>query len=192
MVSAQFESGYFCLMKQIIISVFVGIALVAGYYFGKSLYLRPDIEQGIKASEINAILPDGSEFALSQLKGKYVLLDFWGSWCKPCREEHPKLVDLYNKFHPGNNDGSGFEIVSFGVERNPENWQRAIKDDQLEWPYHFVSTNLFDHPVVEAYKVKQIPTRFLINPEGIIIAVDPTFNAISAILKKRLIKTTPK
>src|SRR5688572_30834364 len=153
-------------MKQIIISVCVGIVLVAGYYFGKSLYLKPDIEQGINAVEFTATLPDGSEIALSQLKGKYVLLDFWGSWCKPCREEHPKLVDLYNKFHVSNNDDNGFEIVSFGVERYLENWQRAIKDDQLEWPYHLVSTNLFEHPIVEAYKVKQIPTRFLINPEG--------------------------
>jgi len=130
---------------------------------------------------------------LSQLKGKYVLLDFWGSWCKPCRESHPQLIDLYNQFHSMDfKDGSGFEIVSFGVERNPGSWQNAIKDDKLDWPYHLVSTNLFDNPTVEAYKVKQIPTRFLINPEGTIIAIDPTFNAISALLQKRLMKATSK
>src|SRR5687768_14903327 len=180
-------------MKQIIISVCVGIVLVAGYYFGKSLYLRPDIKQGIMAQEITSILPDGSAFALSQLKGKYVLLDFWESWCKPCRESHPQLIDLYNQFHSMDfKDGSGFEIVSFGVERNPGSWQNAIKDDKLDWPYHLVSTNLFDNPTVEAYKVKQIPTRFLINPEGTIIAIDPTFNAISALLQKRLMKATSK
>lgn len=179
-------------MKQIIISVCVGIVLVAGYYFGKSLYLRPDIKQGTKAKEITSILPDGSEFALSQLKGKYVLLDFWGSWCKPCREAHPNLIQLYNDFQKADfKNASGFEIVSFGVEQNEKHWKSAIAQDGLLWPYQLLSTDLFNSAIIKKYNVKQIPTKFLINPEGMIIGVDPPLNEVRRILNEYLVRDNP-
>ncbi len=160
--------------------------LVGAFYVGKKFYLKPRLEQGIEAYEIEGNLADGSDFKLSELKGKYVLLDFWGSWCKPCRESHPELTRLYQEFHGVIfKDADGFEIVSFGVERNSDKWKEAIMADSLSWPYHLVSLNLFTSPIVEAYNVKQIPTKFLINSSGIIIAVDPSLEQISQLLRDR-------
>lgn len=169
-------------MKQTLISAGVAILLVGGFYLAKSYYLKSNVKQGAAAKEIISELPDGSDFKLSDLKGEFVLLDFWGSWCGPCRESHPELVRLYTQ-HQGKGK-PGFEIVSFGVEKNKENWIAAIKDDHLDWPFHLVSTTLFDHPVIKSYNVKQIPTRFLINPEGVIIAVDPDLQQVSKLISE--------
>lgn len=177
-------------MKHTIVSIIIAVILVAGYYIGKSYFLKPNLVRGEKAAEISGILADGSSFNLSSLKGKYVLLDFWGSWCKPCRESNPMLVQLYSEFHNQSfHEASGFEIVSIGVERSREAWLRAIQVDQLQWPYQLLSTTLFESPIVKAFNVKQIPTKFLINPGGIIIAVDPSIEEIKEILDDRLIRT---
>lgn len=168
------------------VTVGIAMVLVIGFYLGKRLYLKPGIENGIKASEIEGTLPDGSEFSLSDLQGKFVLLDFWGSWCKPCRESHPDLVRLYKEFHSKPFDeASGFEVVSYGVEQRTDKWKDAIEMDQLLWPYHLVSDDLFNSPVVKAYNVKQIPTKFLIDPGGVVIAVDPSIDEVRKILEAR-------
>lgn len=173
-------------MKSTIVTVGIAMVLVIGFYFGKRLYLKPGIENGIRASEINGTLLDGSEFSLSSLRGKYVLLDFWGSWCKPCRESHPELVQLYEEFNARPFDeASGFEVVSYGVEQRADRWKEAIEMDRLSWPFHLVSEDLFNSPVVKAYNVKQIPTKFLIDPVGVIIAVDPTIEEVRKILVNR-------
>jgi thiol-disulfide isomerase/thioredoxin len=174
-------------MKNILITTIVSILILSAYYFGKRYFLKPDIKQGVEASEITGILPDGSPFMLSSLQGKYVLLDFWGSWCKPCRESNPQLVELYRDFSSAEfSNAQGFEVVSFGVERTASGWKEAISFDGLFWPYHLVSTDLFDSPVVRAYKVKQIPTKFLLNPDGIIIAVDPSLERTRELLTQQL------
>lgn len=175
---------YFCTMKSTLVAVGLAILLVIGFNVGKKYFLKPRIEYGIKAFEINGNLPGGESFSLSDLKGKYVLLDFWGSWCKPCRKSNPKLVKLYQDFSARTfNDASGFDIVSFAVERNKESWFAAIMEDHLTWPYQLVSTDLFNDPTIKAYNVRQIPTKFLINPDGIIIAVDPALDEVREILE---------
>jgi thiol-disulfide isomerase/thioredoxin len=180
-------------LRSTLITVILAILVVSGYYFGKKLYLKPRIERGVRAAEINSILPNGEPFMLSSLRGHYVLLDFWGSWCRPCREEHPELVKIYNEFHEANfKNADGFEIVSFGVERNKQSWQNAILSDGLTWKYHLVSENLFDSPGIEAFKVRQIPTRFLINPKGVIIAVDPALGEVRKVLKSHTTAVKPK
>lgn len=174
-------------MKNILITVGISAILIAAFYFIKNWYLRPGLENGLPAAEIISTLPNGQSFALSDLKGKYVLLDFWGSWCKPCRESNPELVKLYNDFHAASfKSATGFEIISYGVERNKESWKAAIAADRLKWPYQLVSADMFNDPVIRAYNVKQIPTKFLISPKGIIIAVDPTISEIRKLLKTYL------
>ena len=165
--------------------VALGFLVVFGYKAVKRFVLKPSIDSGIKAYGISGKLPDGTSFSLSDLRGKYVLLDFWGSWCKPCRRAHPELKKLYAEFNSDRSgQGTGFEIVSFGVERSEARWRAAILEDKLPWPYHLFSASLFKHPFVEAYNVRQIPTRFLINPEGAIIAVDPSISQIKRILSE--------
>ena len=98
----------------------------------------------------------------------------------------PSWSNLYQDFKArAFSDASGFDIVSFAVERNKESWLAAVMEDQLSWPYHLVSTDLFNDPAIKAYNVRQIPTKFLINPDGIIIAVDPSLDRVREILEEK-------
>ncbi len=174
-------------MRNILVTVFLGLLAIVIFRFAKNLYLKPKNITGEKAIEITGQLPDGTPFALSQLKGKYVLLDFWGSWCGPCRQANPKVAGLYAKYNKQTfNDATGFEVVSVALERNPANWQNAIKADQLVWPYHLMESGSFDSGAAKAYSVRQIPTKFLINPDGVMMAVDPSFDEIAKLLEDRI------
>lgn len=174
-------------MKDILVTIGLSLLIILGYYVGRAYFLKPKLVQGQKAFEIVDKLSDGNKFALSELKGKYVLLDFWGTWCSPCLESHPKLVQLYHRFHGQSyQDATDFEIVSIAVETNGRNWLNIIREDQLSWPYHLLQTQLFNSPIVKTYNVKQLPTKFLINPEGVIIAVDPSMSHVINILQSKL------
>lgn len=175
------------IMKSTLLFLVVAVVAFIAIKFGKNLYLKPKNITGAKSIEIVGTLPDGSSFALSDLKGKIVLLDFWGSWCGPCRKSNPELVALYEKYHGQNFKGADdFEIVSIGLENNKSRWVQAIQSDGLLWPYHLMESSAFDSPATMAYTVKQIPTKFMINPEGVIMAVDPNFKEITKLLDDRL------
>jgi thiol-disulfide isomerase/thioredoxin len=173
-------------MKNLLVTTGTCVLIFLGFYLGKHFYLKPKNITGDKASEIHGQLPNGNSFSLEELEGKYVLLDFWGSWCGPCRETHPQMVELYNRFQNQHfKDSSGFEIVSIAVEQNRESWASAIEADGLIWPYQLISLGDFDTPIIKSYHVKQIPTKFLINPKGIIIAVDPTLDEVAKTLETK-------
>lgn len=174
-------------MKSMLTTIGISFLLVIGYYAGRAYFLKPHLVQGQKAYDITGQLADGAPFMLSDLKGKYVLLDFWGTWCGPCVQSHPALVQLYNQFHgQAFKDASDFEIVSVAVEASERNWIQVIKRDELRWPYHILASHLFESPVVKAYNVKQLPTKFLLNPQGIIIGVDPSMSQIAKVLQTKL------
>lgn len=159
------------------------LALFVGRYF----YMQPSLINGERAPDFEAELLDGNAFALSELQGQYVLIDFWGSWCPPCRKENPELVALYDKYHSASfQDAKGFTIVNIGVEEQEARWKKAIKQDQLHWPYHIFdqasSLRFFDSRLAELYGVKQVPTKYLLNPDGRIIAVDPSAEQTDKIL----------
>ena len=111
-------------------------------------------------------MPDqtGKQFKLSDFKGKYVLLDFWASWCAPCREENPNIVKQYEKFKSKN-----FMILGVSLDDDRAAWIKAIKDDQLNWP-HLSELKRWDGKVTLQYKVEGIPASFILDPEGKIIA----------------------
>jgi peroxiredoxin len=112
--------------------------------------------------------PSGKKIKLSDLKGKYLLIDFWASWCGPCRKENPNLVSLYQKFN-----GQGFEILGVSLDQPGQytNWVKAIKDDNLSWQ-QVSDLKGWDNEVARKYGVRSIPTSFLLDPNGKIIAKD--------------------
>lgn len=114
------------------------------------------------------VLPDpfGKTVSLSSLRGKTVLVDFWASWCKPCREENPNIVKAYNKYKL-----RGFDVFSVSLDENREAWQKAINDDRLLWT-HVSDLQKWNSSVVSQYNFEGIPFSVLIDPEGKIIAKD--------------------
>ena len=168
----------------------IGIALVAVLYFaGKRLYLKPGFVKGETAVPFSGVLADGSQFQLSDLKGKYVLLDFWGSWCGPCIKDFPEMKKLKTKFNNAEfRNADGFEIVSIAIERDAGRWPRAIEKFELDWKYHLLDTvtnlRFFNGAISEAYGVKQLPTTYLLNPAGEIIGVNLPFEEINKILDR--------
>lgn len=132
-------------------------------------YRQPRFIAGEKAPAFEVSLLNGQHAQLAELRGKYVLLQFWGSWCGPCRAENPYLAALYRQFQ-----AKGFEIFSVAIESNPANWQRAIAADGMIWKYHTAEFEQFSGPVARLFNIHSIPTTFLINPDGRIMGVNWT------------------
>lgn len=149
------------------------------------IYKMPRFAKGQTVTNFEAVLRDGSAFELSDLKGQYVLLDFWGSWCGPCRRESPQLVKLNETFaHKAYHHADGFTIVSVAIETNKKSWQKAIQIDKLDWKHHIVETDRFKSPIAQLYHVKEIPTKYLLDTNGNVIFVNPSFEQIRSFLAK--------
>lgn len=110
--------------------------------------------------------PDGKEISLNKFQGDYVLVEFWASWCKPCRRQNPELVEVYNQFH-----NKGFEIYGVSLDKEKAKWQEAIKQDNLEW-IHVSDLMGWKSSAAQTYLVNSIPANFLLDPEGKIVAKD--------------------
>jgi len=119
---------------------------------------------GRPAPDFTLNTPEGTSLSLSDLKGKYVLIDFWAAWCKPCRVENPNVVSMYQKY-----GGAQFEILGVSLDRTQEAWLSAIQEDGLTWK-HVSDLQYFNSAAAQLYKINAIPATYLIDPQGNILA----------------------
>jgi len=136
------------------------------FLMGISLNLFSQMRPGFTA--VNLSLPDinGKTVSLSELHGKVVLIDFWASWCGPCRRNNPRLVKLYNKYHQ-----KGLEIYGVSLDENVNSWKNAVKHDKLEW-IQVIDDKGLDSAAATLYGVDMIPSSFLLDRGGIIRTVN--------------------
>jgi peroxiredoxin len=127
---------------------------------------RKTLAVGDHFVDVEGLNEEGEMIKLSQFSGKYILLDFWASWCGPCRQENPNLLKAYKEY-----SSKGFQVLSFSIDNNEDMWRKAVKKDSLIWP-NVIDSNGSYSKMSALYGVRAIPASFLINPEGIIIAKD--------------------
>ena len=139
-------------------------------YYAKKL---KDIIDRLKSTAIGSQAPDftatdinGKEVKLSSFKGKYLLLDFWASWCSPCRQENPNVVKAYAQFKDKN-----FTVLSFSLDESKEAWQQAVASDKLTWT-QVSDLKGWSSSIANQYGLQSIPSNFLVDPDGKIIAKD--------------------
>jgi thiol-disulfide isomerase/thioredoxin len=132
--------------------------------FVANLQRLQGVNKGAMAPEINLATPEGPNLALSSLRGKYVLIDFWASWCGPCRRENPNVVKTYAAYKD-----KGFEIYGVSLDQDREAWLKAIEKDQLVWK-HVSDLKYWSSAGAQAYQVNSIPQNFLLDKEGRILA----------------------
>lgn len=173
-------------MKKVI--YIVGLLVVAYFLLSRFIPKR-GIENSALAPDFEATKIDGSTFKLSGMNGNYVLLDFWGSWCGPCLAEAPSLVQLYKDYadleFP---DGAKFEIVSVALEKTDRHWKKVADKFGFIWPNQIVEVGRFVrmNALAKKYGVTDIPTKFLIDPNGNFIEVNTSIDQVRTILEDKI------
>ena len=133
---------------------------------------------GEVAAEIKGLTPEGKGLSLTSLRGKYILIDFWASWCGPCRRENPNVVRMYQEYKD-----KGFDILSVSLDNNKDRWVQAIKQDKMTW-HHISDLKGWSSELSKPYGVRGIPYTVLVDPEGKIMATRLRGPALESKLKE--------
>ena len=178
-------------MKNLKFLAIIIIASVVMFGFDTDLSTGSALKEGTNigdvAPDISQNSPDGKAIALSSLRGKVVLIDFWASWCGPCRYENPNLVKAYHEFKNKNfKKGKGFTIYSVSLDKSKEAWINGIEKDNLEWNYHVSDLLGWSNKAAQLYSVNSIPSNYLVDENGVILAKNLRGEALRAKLNELL------
>ena len=156
------------------------VTAVTGQFFGFLQQEERKKASGGLAPDFKLPDPSGKEVSLSSFRGKYVLVDFWASWCGPCRQENPNVVAAFQQFK-----GKNFTILGVSLDRDRDAWLNAISDDQLNWT-HVSDLKFWESSVVPLYQIEGIPFNVLVDPQGKIVASNLRGPALAAKLSEIL------
>lgn len=155
--------------------LFATLAIATSVIFSAcAQYENTTIKVGQKAPELAFPNPEGKVLKLSEInKGRYVLIDFWASWCGPCRRSNPGLVRLYNEYSEKKFKGAkkGFTVLNVSLDQKKDAWMMAIKQDGLSWPNHMSDLGGWNSKTAAIYGVQFVPQSFLIGPDGKVIGM---------------------
>ncbi len=156
----------------------VGALLV--FFLARKMYFSPGVVAEEMAPDFTAVRADGQAFSLADLRGNFVYLEFWGSWCAPCRTESASVNFLAEQF-------PDLTMVSVAIERDSAAWQRAIGQLQKNWEHHVMdktdSFKFLSGTISDIYGINKVPTHFLIDPEGRVVSSDENLYEIQRILQ---------
>lgn len=173
-------------------TIFIPVLIVIGLAIAFSFSSKPEARVirtagpgiGDEAPEIALADVNGNIYSLKDLRGKIVLVDFWASWCRPCREENPNLVRTYEKYHNARfKNAREFTIYSVSLDDNEKAWVKAIEKDKLRWKYHVSDLLNWSSPAAAAYGVEAIPSNFLLDENGKVIAINLRGKELDKVLK---------
>jgi thiol-disulfide isomerase/thioredoxin len=159
----------------------IAIISVLMIFVSAIAYAQP--KKGMPVPEIMLRDTSGNLITLSSLKGKVVLIEFWASWCGPCRKSNPALIQIYSRYK-----SRGFEIYGISIDQSSAAWKNAIEKDRTLWTQVIDRSDL-DTSLARDWKIDFIPASFLVSREGKVIAIDPNHYKLKTYLKKHLSET---
>ncbi|NOT35846.1 MAG: TlpA family protein disulfide reductase [Saprospiraceae bacterium] len=167
----------------------ISLALITAYIIIRYFYFAPKLVFGEPAPSFEEKSIHDSIINLDKYKGRYLLIDFWGSWCNPCRRENIVLPLFYSRYKDAKfKNADGLSILNIALENKHEAGLNAIQSDKLDWPDHIIQIEMMNSSLPKLFGIKQIPFKYLIGPDSKILLSNPDFKELDDFLAHNLSK----